>query len=145
VSVVDELIEIVRAFGAFERESVCCGTVTVAQCLVLQALLPGERDVTGLADYAGGSPSAMTRLVTTLEAKEWIARRRDDDDRRRVWVTLTEAGRREAERLRGLTAQALEEILQRIPTDKRAQVVESIALLRVAMATATREGFVCCA
>ena len=59
----DELVQICRHFGVFEREMVCCGTVTVPQCLVLQQLRNGATDISTLAGHAGSSISAMTRLV----------------------------------------------------------------------------------
>ncbi|RLB48267.1 MAG: hypothetical protein DRI90_25545, partial [Deltaproteobacteria bacterium] len=62
-----ELVRICRHFGVFERESVCCGSVTVPQCLVLQELLEAPRDMSALAAQAGASLSAMTRLVDGLE------------------------------------------------------------------------------
>ena len=60
---VDDLVALCRYFGMFERERVCCGTVTVQQCVVLQSLLVGPSEVGPLAESVGSSPSAMTRLL----------------------------------------------------------------------------------
>jgi DNA-binding MarR family transcriptional regulator len=128
-----ELIAICRIFGVFEREQVCCGTVTVPQCLVLQALLEEERDINGLAELSHVTASAMTRLVDGLEKNGWIERERGADDRRRIVVTLTASGRAEAERLRSLTDRSVEAVLSKIPKDKRAQVLESVHLVREAL------------
>ncbi len=129
----DELVKICRHFGVFEREMVCCGTVTVPQCLVLQQLRNGATDISTLAAHAGSSISAMTRLVDGLERHTWIERTRGKEDRRRVLVTLTDDGAKEAERLYAETDAVIATLFERIPARKRAQVVESMQLLRKAM------------
>lgn len=128
-----ELIAICRIFGVFEREQVCCGTVTVPQCLVLQALREEERDINGLAELSHVTASAMTRLVDGLEKNGWVTRARGADDRRRIVVTLTKSGRAEAERLHLLTERSVEAVLNKIPKNKRAQVLESVQLVREAL------------
>jgi len=133
---IDDLIALCRHFGMFEREQVCCGTVTVQQCVVLQTLRSGPSEVRPLAESVGSSPSAMTRLVDGLVGRGWLERSRDTDDRRRVQVRLTATGTAEAERLRGLTVTAVEAILQGVPEEKRPQVIESLRLVREAMTSA---------
>jgi DNA-binding MarR family transcriptional regulator len=129
----DELVRICRHFGVFEREMVCCGTVTVPQCLVLQQLRGGAQDVSTLATYAGSSNSAMTRLVDGLERNGWTERTRDEDDRRRVHVSLTPAGSEQAEQLYQQTDAVVAQLFEHIPKKKRRQVIESMQLLRQAM------------
>ena len=140
--VVDDLVVLCRLFGMYEREQVCCGTVTVQQCVVLQSLLDGPREVGALAESVGSSPSAMTRLIDGLVKRGWIERSRDANDRRRVHARLTDAGRAEAETLRGRTAAAVDAVLANVPAAKRAQVIESLRLVREAMAGARAGG--CC-
>ena len=129
----DELIAICRHFGAYEREMVCCGTVTVPQCLVLQQLRADALDMGALAASSGSSVSAMTRLVDGIERKGWAERVRDAADRRRVLVQLTAAGEEEADRLRATTDELVATLFSAIPVDRRAQVIESMRLVRRAM------------
>jgi|MDTC01.1.fsa_nt_gb DNA-binding MarR family transcriptional regulator len=142
---VDDLVSLCRYFGMFERERVCCGTVTVQQCVVLQTLVEGPSEVGPLADAVGSSPSAMTRLIDGLVSRDWAERVRAADDRRCVHVHLTAQGQKEAARLRGLTEQSVALVLDAIPKNKRAQVMESVGLVRQAM-TELREsaGFMSC-
>lgn len=141
----DELVAMCRFFGMFEREAVCCGTVTVPQCVVLQRLLVDEaQDVSGLAQHVGVTNGAMTRLLDGLEKRAFVTRRRDADDRRRVTIELTAEGRAEAQRLRGLTEAAVAAVLSRVPADKRDQVVESARLLREALEQAREQLAACC-
>lgn len=142
--IVGELVGICRVFGVFERAAVCCGTVTVPQCVALQAMLDGDHDVTRLAVHMGVSASAMTRLADGLERRGWVRRVRGDDDRRRVDLELTPEGRREAVRLREATEKGVASVLAHVPKGKHAQVIESLRLLRAALEQA-RESVTCCA
>lgn len=142
--VAGDLVAICRSFGVFERAGVCCGTVTVPQCVALQALLDGEREVSDLAAAVGITTSAMTRLADGLEAKGWVERTRSGDDRRRVSLSLGPAGREEALRLRDRTEEAIEAILGRIPRARRRQVVESLRLVREAIEAARSDLWSCC-
>ena len=142
--IVRDLVAIARFFDAFEREAVCCGTVTQAQCVVLQFLLDGERDLSAVSEFTGGSKSASTRLVDGLERKGWITRRRDDDDRRRVFVALTPPGRAEAERLGQMTEAALSAVIGQLPPDRRDSLGATLGELRGAMERARAQGGVGC-
>ena len=128
-----ELVALGRAFGLFERDAICCGTVSVAQCAALQELLGGPREIGRLATIMGVARSSMTRLVDGLEKRGWVDRVRAGDDRRRVEVCLSPPGRKEAARLSGLTEDILSTIRDRIPEEKHKQVLESLALLRAAI------------
>ena len=140
---VDELVAVARLFGLAERDAVCCGTVTVPQCIALQALLPGDRMVSELASHAGVSNSAMTRLVDGLEKKGWVQRTRSETDRRKVTIGLTESGEAEAGRLRSATARCGEVLLDAVPADKRDQVLESLTLVRQALERSQGGGSCC--
>lgn len=131
MSAVDDLVAFARLFGLLERNAVCCGTVTVAQCVALQLLTSGSWDNASLAEELSVTRGAITRLLDGLEKRGWVERRRSDEDRRRVEVVLTESGRAEARRLRDLTAASLELVLSKVPPAKRESVEEAIHLLRV--------------
>lgn len=142
-SVVEDVIAFYRMFASFEREEICCGTVSPAQCVLLQTLTEGEWDVSSLAFQARVTKSAMTRLIDGLETRDWVEREKAEDDGRRVLVKLTADGKKEAKRLRGLTEQSINTILETIPRAERQQVVRSIRLLRDA-AERTRTRLDCC-
>ena len=128
--VVDDLVALCRHFGMAERDQVCCGTVTVQQCVCLQVLLTGPSEAKPLADRLGSSPSATTRLVDGLVKHGWVERARDASDRRKVSVQLTVEGEAEAQRLRGLTGQMVAAVMAVIPAEKHAQIAESLRLIR---------------
>ena len=140
-----DLIGICRAFGTYERDAICCGTVTVSQCVVLQRLLSDEEsDISTLASLLGVTNGAMTRLVDGLEGRDYARRVRSSEDRRRVVVELTDAGRVEAGRLREVTARTFDAVLSRVPRGKRKQVIESVSLVRAALDAARDDLAACC-
>jgi len=142
-SVFEDVIAFCRMFSSFEREEICCGTVTTPQCVLLQTLTEGQWDVSTLAAQSRVTKGAMTRLVDGLEARGWVAREKAPDDGRRVVVTLTSPGKKEAKRLARLTQQSIATILERIPEAERPQVIRSLHLLREA-AEQTRAQLDCC-
>jgi len=142
-SVVDDVIAFCRMFSSFEREEICCGTVSPAQCVLLQTLLDGEWDVSGLATRTRVTKGAMTRLVDGLETRGWVTRARGEDDGRRVIVRLTASGQKEAERLGEHTERSIATVFEQIPREEREKVIESIRLLRTA-AEKTRHRLDCC-
>lgn len=141
--VIDDVIAFCRMFAAFEREDICCGTVTPAQCVVLQTLRCGEWDLSTLAGHARVTKGAMTRLVDGLERRELVARTQSSEDARRFFVSLTTQGKAEASRLVRLTERSVTTILSRVPAEERDQVVRSLHLLRRA-AEETRSQLDCC-
>jgi len=142
-TLVDDVIAFCRMFSSFEREEICCGTVSPPQCVLLQTLLDGEWDVSGLAAHTRVTKGAMTRLVDGLEARGWVTRARAEDDGRRVVIGLTASGRKEAKRLGALTERSIAAVFERIPPAEREQVTRSIRVLRRA-AEETRHRLDCC-
>ena len=142
-SVVEDVIAFCRMFSSFEREEICCGTVSPAQCVLLQTLTEGQWDVSALAAQTRVTKGAMTRLVDGLESRGWVTRQKAEDDARRVLVSLTANGKKEARRLSQLTERSIATIFERIPAKERERVVQSIRLLREA-AEETRSQLDCC-
>lgn len=68
--------------------------LTASQMVVLQIIgRHGEPSAGTIAEQARLSQATVTALLDKLEMKGLIARRRDEEDRRRVAVTLTPPGR----------------------------------------------------
>ena len=89
----------------------------------------GTMTVADLADALGRSPSAVSRMVDTLVARQLIERRQDSEDRRQRTLALT--GRGQA--LLGLVDRARAEeflsIVRPLPTAERALVAMGVAAL----------------
>jgi DNA-binding MarR family transcriptional regulator len=89
----------------------------------------GTMTVADLADSLGRSPSAVSRMVDALVARQLIERQQDSEDRRQRTLTLT--GRGQA--LLGLVDRARAEeflsIVRPLPTAERAVVAMGVAAL----------------
>jgi DNA-binding MarR family transcriptional regulator len=142
-ALVDDLVAFCRMFAVLEREQVCCGSVTVAQCLVLQTLLEGTWDVSALASHARVTKGAMTRLLDGLEERGFVRRHQDPQDGRRWVIGLTANGKKEARRLAGMTEDAVERVMSRLPRGRRKPAAAMISDLRKA-AEEVRDQIDCC-
>ncbi len=141
--VIDDVIAFCRMFSIFEREEICCGTVTPAQCVLLQTLRSGKWDVSSLAAHTRVTKGAMTRLIDGLEKRGWVSRQQSNNDGRRFVISLTPEGNAESKRLVELTEKSIATILSRVPESERDQVIRSLHLLRQA-AEHTRSQLDCC-
>jgi DNA-binding MarR family transcriptional regulator len=78
----------------------------------LEAGTPGRATHSELAQRCMITPATLTGLVSTLEKAGYVRRRRDESDRRVVWLTLTEAGQARAEEI-AVRARAANDELRR--------------------------------
>jgi MarR family transcriptional regulator, organic hydroperoxide resistance regulator len=88
--------------------------------------------VNDLARHMGVTPATMSLALDRLERKGYVARLRDNPDRRRVHVRLTAAGVRMREATSVLDPPRVEELLSRLTGDERAAAVRGLALLAAA-------------
>lgn len=142
-TLVDDIVAFYRMFALMERDQVCCGTVTVAQCTVLQTLLEETWDASTLASQARVTKGAMTRLLDGLESRGFVERHQDPSDGRRWLIELTASGTKEAKRLASMTENAVALIMSRMPKDMRKPAAAMIADLRKA-AEEVRDQIDCC-
>lgn len=85
---------IVRAAEFAARDLARTAGLTASQMVVLQIIArQGEPSAGAVAEQASLSQATVTALLDKLEQKGLITRRRDQEDRRRVAVALTPAGR----------------------------------------------------
>ena len=91
----------------------------------------GRATSSELATTQRVSPQAMSLAMQELEQLGFVLRVRDSEDRRRIWIELTDAGRQKlaAERLagQGWLERAIEE---RLTPDERATLEAVIPTLR---------------
>lgn len=72
--------------------------LTVPQLLVLQVLRDtGEQSVSELARGVSLSQSTVTSILMRLQTKRLVTKEKQDEDRRKVLITLTDLGRERLE------------------------------------------------
>ncbi len=104
--------------AAVERE-IADHDVTYEQWGVLLMILKDRGDTAAmLARGTECDSGSMTRMLDRLEAKELIVRTRSIDDRRRVELELTPAGKRMAERLVAAIVKVLNRHLEGFSVDE---------------------------
>ena len=90
----------------------------------------GPRRVTDMAVIQGVAQPSMTVLVTALERSGLVERRRDPADRRVALVALTAAGAELLHAQRRAGAEALIELIGKLPGGEAAALVAAIPALR---------------
>jgi MarR family transcriptional regulator, organic hydroperoxide resistance regulator len=88
--------------------------------------------VNDLARHMGVTPATMSLALDRLERKGYVARLRDNPDRRRVHVRLTAAGVRMREATSVLDPPRVEELLSRLTAEERELAVRGLTLLAAA-------------
>lgn len=68
-------------------------SITSTQYFMMQRLVDGAANVSEIAEYLGVSLSAVTSLSDRLVKTGLICRKRDENDRRLVYLELTDKGR----------------------------------------------------
>lgn len=86
--------------------------------------------VRGLAEQEGVSPPAMSAYVDRLEAAGLVARRRCEEDRRRVELELTDQGQRVLRSARSRRTAWLAARLERLEPERLAAIESALPALR---------------
>jgi DNA-binding MarR family transcriptional regulator len=86
----------------------------------------GPQTVGSLADSLSVHPSTATRLCDRLVAKRLVIRKPTPDNRREVSVSLAARGRRLVDDVTARRREDIAAIVQRMPSESRARVVEAL-------------------
>ncbi len=129
----EQLRSLVRRLGLLEKSD-GDGGVTLAQCHAMVEIgRQGAINLNDLAAQLGVDKSTMSRTLNRLVAGRLATRDLSDSDRRYVVIRLTESGQRFFRETEAAMADYYCGVLARIPQEKRAQVLESLALLNKAL------------
>ena len=133
---------LVRRFAVSERADVACCGMTVAQAATIETLaVTGPVRFGDLGRRIGITPSTLTRNLARLLEAGLVQRDSDPKDARASRVGLTRDGRRAAARLAEQEVEFGQEILERLPTERRQAVVVALEDLLLAVREATER---CC-
>ncbi len=117
--------------NALQRDEKRCFGVSLSRCVTLETLLAeGRLPVRDLANRLGLDASTVTRSIDGMARDGLVRRSRDErGDRRRVYVALTARGRTLARKLVRCADEYSDRIFERIPPDRREDVLYALGVL----------------
>ena len=124
-----------------KTDSCCCG-ISEPECFVLVEI--GRKpniSVKELAEILRLDKSGVSRTVEELVQKDYVERKPSTEDRRFVVLNLTLKGKERFEKIENDMNRKFKEILDKIPVDKREQVIEALELYNVACGELETVGF----
>jgi DNA-binding MarR family transcriptional regulator len=110
--------------------------LTVAQYLALRAIAREGVSGTELARRSGVSGPAVSQLLAGLADDDLVARQPAEDDRRRVTLALTPAGKRTLRGAETLLRKRLSPLLQELPRPEADALSRALPALEAALSGA---------
>lgn len=109
---------------ALFMEETAAFEVTPVQFAILNALIdePGEDQVT-LARQVAFDAATFGSVIGRLEAKSWVRREADAQDRRRKLLWVTPEGERAAQQMKAAVRRAQQRILAPLADEERQQLI----------------------
>jgi len=131
-------IMLVRGMQLVGSSGVFGGDISFSQYLILQTLLEKEAmRMNELASILGVSKANVTGLVDRMVRTRVIERMRSDEDRRVVFVTLTQKGKRTVQRMLNVQRKEWQRIMETIPSRNLEVFMDSLEQLAYALVDRT--------
>ena len=119
--------------GNINKSDCCCCGISDTQCFILVEI--GRKPDISVKELAGIlrlDKSGISRMVEELVQKEFVERKPSKEDRRYVVLNLTVTGSERFNQIENNMNIKFKSILDRIPEEKRNQVIEALELYNVA-------------
>jgi len=121
--IVQALRRIMRSMDIASRQLISKHGITTPQLICLQHMLEQGPMTTGmLAQAVSLSPATVTGILDRMERHGLVTRERRPEDKRRVLVAVTDAGRTAAEAAPSYLAERLTHALGDLPEDDRRDI-----------------------
>lgn len=119
--------------GNINKTDCCCCGISESQCFVLVEIgRKPDISVKELAEILKLDKSGISRTVEELVQRNYVERKPSKEDRRFVVLNLTPKGKEHYKKIENDMNQKFQEILEKIPAEKRVQVIESLELYNMA-------------
>ena len=130
-----------RRTGALWDSQMACCDITLAQCHALVEIgRAGTISLVGLSEALGLNSSTLSRTIDHLVSAEMVNREVDPANRRYVVISLTENGQQVFYDIDTCMNTYYKQILQKIPEENHAVVLESIQVLLDALVSKQEQG-----
>jgi DNA-binding MarR family transcriptional regulator len=145
------IADLVRVYQFRDRDRICCHDVSVTQCYALETLVEsGPMRLSALAERLFLDKSTTSRVVNALVRKGYVEQRADATDGRATVISVTRQGQRLCTRITSDLVEQQKQLLEDLPPEVRAGVVQVIRRLAHAAdarfrAGASGSGASCCA
>lgn len=119
--------------GNINKSDCCCCGISDTQCFILVEI--GRKPDISVKELAGIlrlDKSGISRMVEELVQKEFVERKPSKEDRRYVVLNLTVKGSERFNQIENNMNIKFKSILDRIPEEKKNQVIEALELYNVA-------------
>ena len=119
--------------GNINKSDCCCCGISDTQCFILVEI--GRKPDISVKELAGIlrlDKSGISRMVEELVQKEFVERKPSKEDIRYVVLNLTVKGSERFNQIENNMNIKFKSILDRIPEEKRNQVIEALELYNVA-------------
>ena len=119
--------------GNINKSDCCCCGISDTQCFILVEI--GRKPDISVKELAGIlrlDKRGISRMVEELVQKEFVERKPSKEDRRYVVLNLTVKGSERFNQIENNMNIKFKSILDRIPEEKRNQVIEALELYNVA-------------
>ncbi|MFN8530376.1 MAG: MarR family transcriptional regulator [Anaerolineae bacterium] len=108
--------------------------VGTSHIVVMRILHDRPETLSELAKQMQVTLPTMSNTVSTLEERGWVTRRRDEQDRRVVWIEITEAGRDTYGVVQTHMIDQIATLLEGLTEDDREQISRALTTLNAAFA-----------
>lgn len=119
--------------GNINKTDGCCCGISGPECFALVEI--GRKpnvSVKELAEILRLDKSGVSRTVEELVRKDYVERKPSTEDRRYVVLNLTLKGKDRFNKIENDMNLKFKEILDKIPVDKREQVIEALEIYSIA-------------
>src|SRR5690606_33615345 len=121
------LRRITRAIALHSKQLAACSHITAPQLVCLHTVIAnGPLTATAISREIHVSPSTVVGIIDRLEEKGLVRRERGREDRRIVFVSVTEAGRKLATDAPSPLQKTLADALNELPELERATITLSL-------------------
>ncbi|WP_248928800.1 MarR family transcriptional regulator [Paenibacillus hamazuiensis] len=124
-----EVQRFIRLFGLLEPSVTPCGyALSVSQVLAMQELEQRRLTLSELAQALFLERSTVSRLVDALVREDFVSRKINESNRREVYLSLTEKGRRSILRVKEQSAHYYESLLEGMSAEERITILGGFRL-----------------